>query len=240
MRRFIPYWLLLTLIILAAPALPGCTSDKSAAPEVSNPAIPLVKETQAATATIKLSEPRSIGEMSLEEAIAGRRSVSSFTDTPITLQDLSQILWSGQGITDSSGKRAAPSAMRSYPLTIYIISVNITGLGSGVYKYVPDGHQLVIIKEGEIKENVMPNNAPVYLAITADSTGMVKKVGDIGKRFAYLEAGHAAQNICLQATSLGLATVTAAGFQEATLRAILALPDGPELLYIMPVGEKAS
>jgi SagB-type dehydrogenase family enzyme len=240
MRRFIPFWLLLSLILCVVPVLPGCTGDISTAPAASKPADALVKETQAATATIKLPEPKLTGEMSLEEAIAGRRSVRSFTDSPITLQDLSQILWSGQGITDSTGKRAAPSAMRSYPLTIYIIAINVTGLGNGVYKYVPDGHQLAIVNEGEIKENVMPNKAPVYLAITADSTEIVKKVGDIGKRFAYLEAGHAAQNICLQATTLGLATVTAAGFQEATLRAILALPDGPELLYIMPVGKKAS
>ncbi|OGO17822.1 MAG: hypothetical protein A2Z02_07430 [Chloroflexi bacterium RBG_16_48_7] len=236
-------WIVLFLIICAVPAisLSGCMgTDKTGGPATSSPEGSVIKETRAATAGIKLPEPKLTGEMPLEQAIVGRRSVRSFADSPIKISDVSQLLWSAQGITDSSGKRTAPSAMQSYPLEIYVIAVDVTGLADGIYKYVPDGHQLSIVMEGEVKETVMPNKAPMYLAITSNPEKLVSKVGDIGKRFAYMEAGHAAQNVCLQATSLGLGTVTAAGFQEQVLRGILALPEGTELLYMMPVGRKSN
>jgi len=186
---------------------------------------------------IQLPAPVLTGNVSVEEALADRRSVRQFAETPITLEQLSQLLWAGQGITSDDGKRTAPSAMKSYPLTLYVAAYNVTGLDSGIYQYVSDGHALLQIRSGDVKANMgTKNNSVADIVIVDDFTKLTEKVGDIGERFAILEAGHAAQNICLEATALNLGTVTAAGFQEASIRNVLGLTDNLTIVYLMPVG----
>jgi SagB-type dehydrogenase family enzyme len=241
MNNKLVFSIMASLFVLAAVlAMPGCSSGTPSNTKASSPSAiaPAARETQAATANVKLPDPRLTSNYSLEQAIQERRTVRSFADSPVSIQELSQLLWSGQGITDSSGKRAAPSAMALYPLEIYVIAGNVYGLTKGVYKYVPQGHQLAIVKEGETNAGIMPYKAPVYLVIASDMEKMIKRSGDNGKKFAYLEGGHAAQNICLESTALGLATVTAGGFQDGPIRSTLGIDGSLELLYVMPVGKK--
>src|SRR5271157_512540 len=80
-----------------------------------------VKEKTVVSQTIKLPEPALKSNFSLEQALAERRSIRNYTDDPLTLAEVSQLLWAAQGITDSkTGHRTAPSAMAKYPLELYI------------------------------------------------------------------------------------------------------------------------
>ncbi len=86
--------------------------------------------------TIKLPKPKLKSDVSLEEVIEKRRSVRSYSSKELTMEQMSQLLWAAQGITDRRGFRAAPSAGALYPLEIYILNKD------GLYHYLPEGHVL--------------------------------------------------------------------------------------------------
>jgi nitroreductase len=101
---------------------------------------------------IKLPEPRTDSGISEEKALEERRSIRSFGKEGLTLDEVSQLLWAAQGVTDDKGHRTAPSAMARYPLQVYLLAGNVTGLPSGVYHYSPQGHNLTVIAQGKIDE----------------------------------------------------------------------------------------
>ena len=99
--------------------------------------------------TIKLPESRYESEISVEEALLARRSVRDYKNEPLTLEEVSQLLWAAQGITDKKGSRVAPSAGALYPIELYAVIGNVDNLSSGVYKYKSHDHKLVRIIEGD-------------------------------------------------------------------------------------------
>ncbi len=189
---------------------------------------------------IKLPTPKYDGSVSVEKALLERRSIRTYKDEPLTLSDVSQILWAAQGITDpKTGYRTAPSAQALYLLEVYLISGNVTGLPMGIYKYQPQGHELVKIAEGDFKTKLVQGvgqapikNAPAVLVFS----GMSER--STNPNWMYLEAGHAAQNVYLQAVSLKLGTVVMAGFKDEDVRKALNLSPKEQPIYIMPVGKK--
>lgn len=196
---------------------------------------------------IKLPLPKLEGRMSVEEAMARRRSRRSFKEDSLTIEIVSQILWSAQGITDEQrGYRTSPSAAKLYPLDIYLsVGKNkVENLVVGVYHYNPQHHSLHIISEEdqrrEISKACLDKNqidkAPILLIITAELSRLTDKLGEHRKQFVYMEAGHVAQNIYLQVESLGLGTVSMGGIKELEISKALNLPDEYIPLYVMPVG----
>jgi len=192
---------------------------------------------------IRLPEPRYSGDKSVEGAILNRRSVRDYRNEFLSLEEISQLLWSAQGITDGRSKRAAPSAGALYPLEIYVVVGLVEGLNPGVYHYQPEENSLVNTLSGDLRKELAQaalnqawvENAPVDVVITAVYGRTTRKYGERGIRYVWLEAGHAAQNICLQVESLGLGTVTVGAFDDSRVKEILNLTD-EEPLYIMPVG----
>lgn len=196
--------------------------------------------------TIKLPEPRYESDVSIEQSLLQRRSIRSYSNDPLTLQEVAQLLWAAQGITGSGGLRTAPSAGALYPLEVYVVCGNVQGLPSGIYVYKPDEHELIRIVDGDrravlaeaalgqsfVKEGDI---AFVFTAVYKRTTG---KYGDRGIRYVHIEAGHAAQNLCLQATALDLGAVTVGAFYDKEVTKLLNLPDGEQPLYIIPVGRK--
>jgi len=158
----------------------------------------------------------------------------------LSLADISQILWAAQGITEPNrGLRTAPSAQASYLMKVYILTGKVADLRMGMYQYQPQGHKLVKIADGDIKANLYSaapqnpiKNAPAAIVIT----GLSNKAKN--PSWIYLEAGHVAQNICLQAVSLNIGTVTMAGFKPEEVKKALKLPDNEQPVYIMPIGKK--
>ena len=190
--------------------------------------------------SIKLPPPRLDGDVSVEKALLERRSVRSYKDEPLSLAEVSQLLWAAQGITEPKrGLRTAPSARAAYLLEVYVVAANVTGLPAGMYRYRPRGHELARVSEGDVRADLFNavrqphvQSAPAALLIA----GLTGKATN--PEWMYLEAGHAAQNVYLQAVSLKLGTVVMAGFKPDAVKKELRLPDGERAIYVMPVGKK--
>jgi SagB-type dehydrogenase family enzyme len=157
---------------------------------------------------------------------------------------LGQLLWAGQGITDPSGKRTAPSAGVLYPLKLYAVVGNVEGIAAGVYEYDPASHTLKKMMDGDQRQALAQaamgqtsvKQGAVAFVIAANYSITTKVYGDRGIQFVHMEAGHAAQNICLQAVGLKLGTVTVGSFSDASVQQALELPENEIPLYIIPAG----
>jgi len=193
-----------------------------------------------------LPEPRYDGEISIEEALLKRRSIRQYTGEPLTLQEVSQLLWAGQGITDPRGLRTAPSAGALYPLEIYVVVGDVENLAEGVYRYEPVEHELVKILEADKRTDLATaalgqssvSDAAIDLVVTAVYERTTVKYGERGIRYVHIEVGHAAQNMCLQATAMDLAIVTVGAFDDDQVKEVLNLPEDEQPLYVIPVGRK--
>ncbi|CAB49164.1 SagB/ThcOx family dehydrogenase [Pyrococcus abyssi] len=200
-------------------------------------------EAKSGGEVIKLPEPRLRGEMSVEEAIARRRSIRTYKDEPLTIEELSQLLWAAQGITDERRKfRAAPSAGATYPFEVYVVVGKVMGLKPGVYLYNPFEHSLILVREGNFMQDLEEaalnqkwvGNAAINIVLVAYYERTTSVYGERGIRYVHMEAGHIGQNIYLQATSLGLGTVAVGAFHDDVVADILGTDGHP--LYIFPVG----
>ncbi|MFZ5559512.1 MAG: SagB/ThcOx family dehydrogenase [Patescibacteria group bacterium] len=182
---------------------------------------------------------------SIEEALLNRRSIREYKDESLGPREISQILWSVQGITaPEGGGRTAPSAGALYPLEIYLVVRKAENLEPGVYKYLPEGHKIKRILEGDVSNELARAGlgqmfiaqAPINLIISAIFSRVTRKYGERGNNYVYMEAGHSAQNVYLQVESLGLGTVTVGAFIDEEVRKILSLAEEEVPLYIMPIG----
>jgi len=197
---------------------------------------------------IRLPEPFISGGLPLVEALRMRRSIRVFKPEPILLYQLSQILWAAQGISDSHRNlRTSPSAGGTYPLEIYALigDDGVQQTASGVYRYNTADHILssVIPEDLRWKLAVAALNqesvaqAPVCLIISAITERTLMRYSLRGERYIYMEAGHTAQNIYLQATAIGLGTVAIGAFRDAEVRKLLKMHEGEIPLYLMPLGK---
>lgn len=203
-------------------------------------------ETSPEPAAIVLPTPSTDGPVSVEKALGGRRSLREYSALPLELSQLSQLLWAAGGISSKRGLRTAPSAGALYPLEFYAAAGNVKDLAAGLYKYDCAGHALIKISAGDKRDALYSSclgqaavkNAPLAIIIAADYKRTSVKYGARAERYVHMEAGHAAQNICLQAVSLKAATVPVGAFDDAAVKKALGLPDNEDPLYIMPVGLK--
>ena len=199
--------------------------------------------------TGNLPEPQITGNMSVEQAIHDRRSVRRYTNQSLNLQDISQLMWAAQGITNQTTKfRTAPSAGHTYPLEVYISigKGSVNGLNEGVYHYNPFNNKLEQILENDVRPelsqaaNGQPwvKEAPVDIIITGNYQKMIDQYKDekLSTRFVDMEAGHAGQNIYLEAQARNLVTVALGSFKDDQVHQILHLPSNENTLYIFPVG----
>jgi SagB-type dehydrogenase family enzyme len=204
-------------------------------------------ETLAAE-SIKLPAPATSGGMAINQAIQTRRSVRSYKPDAMSLQEVSQLLWSAQGITDpKTGHRAAPSAVASYPLKLYMVvrPEGVTGLDAGVYLYEPKDHSIEVVKKGDsyaelIKDTAFFNKWMKDTDVTfifGGKPGLLQKMGDMGPLYMHLEAGMAAENLGLESVSLGLGRCTVGGFTEKKVAATLGIEKDVEVLLLVPVGK---
>src|SRR5690606_4375366 len=141
-----------------------------------------------------------------EQTLSTRRSVREYSDAPLILAQVSQLLWAAQGITHPGGFRTAPSAGARYPLETYLIAGKVSGLQTGIYQYVPHSHTLVAKALGEKRvalsqaalQQRAVSQAPVTILLAAVYTRTTGRYGERGMRYVHMEAGHAAQNVALQ------------------------------------------
>lgn len=194
--------------------------------------------------TYRLPSPQTDGEMSVELAIENRRSRRHFRDEPLTIYQLSQILWAAYGVTSPCGLRSSPSAGALYPLEVYAVVGNVEGLSPGVYRYIPHGHRIVRVIDGDIRVALsdaalgqrMVRDAPMSVFYSAVFERSTVRYGERGVNYVFIEVGHSAQNVYLQAESLGLGTCAIGAFIDDDVRRLLNLPADEVPVYLMPVG----
>jgi SagB-type dehydrogenase family enzyme len=204
-------------------------------------------ETDYGTEMIKLPEPRYDSETSVEESLLKRRSVRDYSGEPLTLSEISQLLWAIQGTTNKEmGFRTAPSAGALYPLEVYVVAGNVDGLPDGIYRYKTREHGLEGVVEGDKRtelynaalEQSAVKDAAAVMVLSAVYERVTVKYGEKGKMYAHIEAGHAAQNAYLQAVSLNLGMVVMGGFIDDEVKKVVKMPEDEVPLYLIPVGKK--
>jgi SagB-type dehydrogenase family enzyme len=180
----------------------------------------------------------------LPQLLVRRHSQRDYSAAPLTRTELAALLWAAQGMTQRDGQRNAPSAGALYPLELYCLVGEISGLDPGVYRYRPAHHALVLRQAGDrrvaLADAALDQDwiavAPLVLAFAAVFERTTRKYGERGVRYVHMEVGHAAQNACLMAVSLGLGGVTVGAFDDAAVQAALQLPEGEAPLYLLPIG----
>ena len=237
------FWLILLI------AFSGCYSRTSAG-VTSNVSL---AETENSPLTYILPSPKTEGNVSVEEALANRRSHRRFQNRELSAEQLSQILWAAYGITEPipnrpslrGGLRTTPSAGALYPLEIYVAVGNVAGIEAGVYKYFPQEHKIIRTIDKDIREELSAaalgqntvRDAPVTLIYSAVFSRITDRYGERGReRYVFIELGHSAQNIYLQAETLRLGTCAVGAFTDGRVSELLQLPAEEEPLYLMPVG----
>lgn len=194
---------------------------------------------------MKLPVPKLKSTVSLEEALQERRSVRDYSNASLNLEEVSQLLWAAQGMTSSWGGRTAPSAGATYPLQVYLVAGNVENLAPGVYKYNPQKHDLSKIREADARKELADaalnqrwvEQAPISIVIAAIYERTTTQYGDRGIRYVHLEAGHAAQNVCLQAVALGLGSVPVGAFDDERVITVIGISFRETPIYILPVGK---
>lgn len=194
---------------------------------------------RAAEPAVALPAPSTSSSVSLESTLSRRRSIRSFAEGAPEQAQIGQLLWAAQGVSDQeTGHRTAPSAGALFPLTVYVARAD------GVFRYLPEQHALERVAQTDARPAIakaaldqeVVRDAPVVFALAAAIGRTRAKYGDRAERYAAMEAGHAAQNLLLQATALGLGATPVGAFRDDALRAALRLPSEETPLYLVPVG----
>ncbi|MHC4454637.1 MAG: SagB/ThcOx family dehydrogenase [Planctomycetota bacterium] len=211
------------------------------------PKMPLQYKNYTDTMTIKLPKPEYQG-IPLEEAIEKRRSVRNYSKKPITMFQLSQLLFSAQGTTGKTYGtllRTAPSAGALYPFEIYVIANNVESLDQGIYHYGILNHTLELVQYGDFRKEItsaglkqeMLGDSDAVFVLSAIFDRTRHKYGERGFRYVYIEAGHISQNIYLQAVSLGLGSVSVGAFLDDKVNHLIGVDGQKEaVIYLHAMG----
>ena len=203
-----------------------------------------------ATVELPAAAPTEVSQL-----IARRESVRAYVRARLSLDMVSTLLANTYGIVDAMApaepapflRRAVPSAGGLYPLEVFLFARDVDGMADGTYHYEVIGHQLELMKPGDPFASLEPmlythtfvTGANLIVAFGAVFGRSQKKYGPRGYRYILLEAGHAAQNLCMTATSLGLATLCMGGFIDSLLNAHLGLDEPEEgIVYTVAVGRR--
>ncbi len=186
----------------------------------------------------------------LRQAIEGRRSIREYSQEPLTLEELSYLLWVTQGVTQvthGATFRNVPSAGARHALETYLLINNVRDVPDGIYRFLAIDHKLVEINtdpgiadrvvEGCLGQDFVKKSAVTFIW-TADAYRMKWRYGERGYRYLHLDAGHACQNLYLSAGSVDCGVCAIAAFLDDDMNDLLEL-DGVEqfTLYIATVGK---
>jgi len=191
------------------------------------------------TEVVSLPNPLKDGKTSLEAAFQRRRTVREFSDEPLAMEVISQLLWSAQGLTHDGYRRTAPSAGATYPLELYLVN------GDGIFQHVTADHTLLLTIEGDRRRDLHDASleqefileAPVTLVFTAVFARTEQRYGSArSPRYIHMEVGHAAQNVLLQAAAINLGAVPIGAFEDERVSQVMNLPADHVPLYMISIG----
>ncbi len=206
----------------------------------------------SAWADIKLPKPSFSGNMSVEAAMVAKRTARNFSSSPLTLDQISQLLWSANGnlaydAISGATTKVVPSAGALYPLEIFLLcgKDTVTGLPEGVHQYKPATNSLETISSDDRRASLAQaalgqmwlSRAPAIIVIAAAFGRTTSKYGDRGVQFVFMEAGNSNQNLCLQAAALNLRSGTVGAFHDAAVAEAINLPKSVSPLLIVALGQ---
>jgi SagB-type dehydrogenase family enzyme len=182
-------------------------------------------------------------------AITTRRSIRAYAPTPMTLDELSRLLFLTSGITaglHGNARRAAPSSGALYPIEVYPVVHRVDGVEPGVYHYAYREHALEQVRLGDFRAHVVEQGIAqeflgecgVVLFVTMILQRMRPKYQDRSYRYGLLEAGHVGENAYLAATSMGLGACGIGAFMDDAINEMLGV-DGVEeaAVYMLAAGK---
>lgn len=195
-------------------------------------------------AQLALPAPVETGGPSLDHVLRARRSRREFSSQPLDLAHTAQLLWAAQGVLDPGGRRTAPSAGALYPLETQLVALRVDGLAPGLYRYDPVAHALAPRVAGELAQRLheaalwqdVVLRAAALIALSAVPERTRARYGERALRYVWLEAGHAAQNVYLQAAALDVGVVALGAFRDAELARVLELGPDEIPLYLLAAG----
>jgi SagB-type dehydrogenase family enzyme len=194
---------------------------------------------------------RNIGKIDLSSAIGSRKSHRVFQAEPLTMEELSYLLWATQGIRrkldEGTAYRTVPSAGCRHALETYLCILNVTGLEPGIYRYLPLEHELLFLYKdenlsGKIVNAVLgqpyPGKAAVTFIWTAIPYRMEWRYDLAAHKVILLDAGHVCQNLYLACSTIGSGTCAIAAYHQDEMDELLQV-DGKEefAIYLAPVGK---
>ncbi len=209
---------------------------------------PTYKEYEEYLDTVALPEPQTDDGPALWASIATRRSQRRFTGEPLSLRQLSQLLWAMQGVTGEMHDmelRAAPSAGALYPNETYAVVQTVQDLAEGIYHYDVRGHSLGMIAEGNFAEDLAQaclgqtwmQGAGVVFVWGAVVARCAWKYQNRAYRYLYLDAGHLGAHVQLAATALGLGACNVAAFFDDEVADLVGIDGTSEVaVYVTAVG----
>ena len=202
-----------------------------------------------------LPRPSLDGSVSVEKALATRTTARSYTAAPLTLAQVAQVLWAGNGnipadAVSAATKKVIPSARKTFPIELYLVcgEGTVEKLPAGVYHYDADHHALQRIADGDQRKPMSAAckgqswiaQAPLSVIVGAVFKRAEATSGpERGINFGVMEVGNANQNILLQARALGFETNTVGGIRDAELSKALRLPEDVRPIVLVTVGKKS-
>jgi SagB-type dehydrogenase family enzyme len=211
----------------------------------------------SAQETVRLPQPRSRQSVSLEQALTSVRQFWEYLPQPLTLDELSYVLWAAGGgryrvesiplgtespDATSTATRSYPSAGIVYPVQVYVLAASVEGLTPGSYRYLQGSHELKLLKAGDLRRQAIEGSgyashvarAPATLVLAADYEATVRYFSDRGRQVHVpVDAGHVSQTVRLAATAAGLGTGIAAQIRPATVKEVLGIPEEPIMLLAL-------
>jgi SagB-type dehydrogenase family enzyme len=195
---------------------------------------------------VKLPTPDLKANASFAEVVNTAKTMAAISNDPLPLADLSYILWIAGGRTFtvdtvSGASRAYPSAFNSYPIRLYVLAGNVTGLKAGIYQYVVEDHGLKLLVTGDQRATSIKGAGyagsvafqPATIVLAADTAKY--GTGD-RQRWLQQELGALAEVVSLTAASRGRAINIVSEVDPAKAKALFKSQDDP--LLFLPIGKQ--
>lgn len=218
------------------------------------PALEVESPQQAGRIELPPPSKADFGAVPLPQAIENRRSVRDYAPQPLTLAELSFLLWCTQGVKQvhrgAATFRTVPSAGARHAFETFLLINRVGGLQSGLYRFLAIEHALLPLSAAEdvadrltaacLGQRFVKTGAATFIW-AADVYRMTWRYGQRGYRYLHLDAGHVCQNLYLAAEAVGAGVCAIAAFDDDALNALLDL-DGREQLaiYLATVGKRST
>ena len=200
-------------------------------------------------------EALTIGQRPLIEVIKHRRSRRRFTQEPLTLEELSFLLWATQGVQHvfenrMASLRTVPSGGARHPFETYLAVFRVTGLEPGLYRYLPFEHKLCFLRHEEaLAEKVIAGcdgqdfagACAVTFIWTCIPYRTEWRYAMVAAKIIAQDSGHLCQNLYLASESIGAGTCAIGAYNQAKMDALLGVDGQKEFtIYVAPVGKNSA